>query len=449
MKKVHFLSIMLLLIATVQAQKVNKMYVKKPALGVHFTLTDFKTADLIRNSSLSSVVLNKLNSKPKQMTPGMAISYMQGLSNHVDVQARLAGSFLDLPVQGKPINNNDFFFAESDVSLLLKMVNDKNWVSPYISAGIGASLYKGSKFGAFIPVGAGIQVNFYNEAYLLLNAQYRLYTAAANNYHFFYSIGFAGNIAKPMEVAAVKPIAPIEMPKDTDGDGIFDKDDKCMSVAGVAKYQGCPVPDTDGDGINDELDKCINEAGVAKYQGCPIPDTDGDGVNDEEDKCVSQAGVARYNGCPVPDTDGDGVNDEEDKCKDVVGTAANQGCPVIAEAIIKKMEFAAKNVLFETGSAKLKVSSNKSLNEVVKILNDNKDLMLDIEGHTDNSGKADKNLTLSQSRATAVLAYLKAKGITEDRLTATGFGQEQPVADNKTAAGKQKNRRVELKLRSF
>ena len=68
---------------------------------------------------------------------------------------------------------------------------------------------------------------------------------------------------------------------DSDGDGIIDKNDKCPSVVGLERYQGCPIPDTDGDGINDEVDKCPSVAGLAKYEGCPIPDTDKDGVNDE------------------------------------------------------------------------------------------------------------------------------------------------------------------------
>jgi hypothetical protein len=81
---------------------------------------------------------------------------------------------------------------------------------------------------------------------------------------------------------------------DSDGDGISDPNDKCPTVVGVSRYDGCPIPDSDNDGINDELDKCPNQAGTAKYDGCPVPDTDNDGINDENDKCPTVAGTAKY-----------------------------------------------------------------------------------------------------------------------------------------------------------
>jgi OmpA-OmpF porin, OOP family len=215
----------------------------------------------------------------------------------------------------------------------------------------------------------------------------------------------------------------------------------------LASLQGCA--DGDSDGIADGDDKCPNQAGLAKYQGCPIPDTDGDGVNDEEDKCVNQKGVTRYQGCPIPDTDGDGINDEEDKCVDRKGTVANGGCPEIAKAIVDKIAYAAKNVFFATGSAKLLPKSYKGLDEVVKLLKEDESLLLDVSGHTDNTGKEEKNQILSENRAAAVKNYLVSKGIAESRLVSAGYGSSKPVADNKTAAGKAKNRRTELGVRNF
>jgi hypothetical protein len=108
---------------------------------------------------------------------------------------------------------------------------------------------------------------------------------------------------------------------DTDGDGIYDKDDACPEVAGLAAFNGCP--DTDGDGIEDSKDDCPNEAGLAELNGCP--DADGDGIADKDDKCPTVAGLASLNGCP--DADGDGVADADDKCPNVAGPAENQGCP--------------------------------------------------------------------------------------------------------------------------
>jgi OmpA-OmpF porin, OOP family len=228
---------------------------------------------------------------------------------------------------------------------------------------------------------------------------------------------------------------------------VLDADDSCPDVKGLASLKGCP--DTDGDGLADGDDACPTVAGTAKYKGCPVPDTDGDGINDEQDKCIDKPGVARYQGCPIPDGDGDGVNDEEDKCPTQAGPVSNSGCPEIAQTVVDKINYAAKNVFFATGSAKLLAKSYKPLNEVAKVMAEDPSLKLAIDGHTDNTGAAAKNQTLSDSRANAVMAYLKSKGVDESRMSATGYGQDQPVADNKTAAGRAKNRRVEMKVSNF
>jgi outer membrane protein OmpA-like peptidoglycan-associated protein len=235
---------------------------------------------------------------------------------------------------------------------------------------------------------------------------------------------------------------------DTDGDGIADDVDKCPTVAGLAKYNGCPIPDTDGDGINDELDKCPTVAGIAKYDGCPIPDSDGDGINDEEDKCPTVAGVAKYDGCPVPDRDNDGINDDEDKCPDIAGTAANNGCPDVPANLSKSIGLAAEGIYFGTGAnnAKLSTRSNAALDKVVAIMNENPGLKIRIEGHTDNVGNEDDLEDLSSARAKAVMDYLISKGISADRVSKEGFGGSQPIADNNTAAGRKKNNRIELRM---
>lgn len=229
---------------------------------------------------------------------------------------------------------------------------------------------------------------------------------------------------------------------DTDGDGINDEVDKCPTVAGIAKYEGCPIPDRDKDGVNDEVDKCPDQPGLEKYAGCPIPDTDKDGINDEEDKCPNEAGVAKYQGCPVPDKDNDGVNDEDDRCPDLAGPAENGGCPTLEAS-----KFNASNVQFVTGSSTLTAAAKKELDKAARILTEQyPQLKLEIAGHTDNTGKAESNVKLSQKRADAVKAYLTKKKIDVARMTATGYGQDQPIADNATKAGKAKNRRVEFKV---
>jgi outer membrane protein OmpA-like peptidoglycan-associated protein len=247
-----------------------------------------------------------------------------------------------------------------------------------------------------------------------------------------------------------KPYQATEVPAplDSDGDGIYDADDKCPNVAGLAKYNGCPIPDSDGDGINDELDKCPNVAGLAKYEGCPIPDSDGDGINDEEDKCPNQAGTAKYNGCPIPDKDGDGINDEEDKCPDIAGIAANNGCPEVPANVSKSLGTAAQSVTFGTGAKNTVITAkgNAALDRIVTIMNENPGLHIKVEAHTDNVGEEDANEDLSSAQAKAVVDYLVSKGIDESRISKEGYGETMPIADNNTAAGRAKNRRIEIKM---
>lgn len=250
-----------------------------------------------------------------------------------------------------------------------------------------------------------------------------------------------GGKEKPVYQAAATPLP---APVDTDGDGITDDLDKCPNQAGTAKYNGCPIPDTDGDGINDELDKCPGEAGTAKYNGCPIPDSDGDGINDELDKCPTQAGPANRNGCPITDRDNDGINDEEDKCPDVAGVAKNNGCPDVPPEVSKMLSSSAQNISFVTSSSKLSTASNTSLNQVVKVMNEHPEMKVSVGGHTDNTEKNAE--TLSESRANAIKTYLVSKGISADRIEIEGFGATMPIADNNTAAGRTKNRRVEIKV---
>ena len=421
---------------------------KRPALGVHFILNDFKTAASIRTKSFASVVRSKEYKQIKNMAAGLGLTYLQGLSNNIDFEGGLSGSFVDYPVPNKPLANQANLLLEAVGAANIKLTSDKYWVSPYVSLGLGAAKYKGY-YSAFVPAGLGLQVNLFDDAFILLNTQYRMPITENGAYHLYHSFGFAGNIGKERVAPAPPVVLPpvVEAPKDTDGDGVIDADDKCPAVAGIASLQGCP--DKDGDGITDADDKCPEIAGLVKYGGCPVPDTDKDGINDEQDKCNTVPGVARYQGCPIPDTDGDGVNDEDDKCINTAGPASNFGCPEIKQAVIDKINYAAKNIFFATGSAKLLAKSFKPLNDVVKLLGEDASLKLDIDGHTDSQGKPDKNQALSESRAAAVKAYLAGKGIDESRLTATGYGQDKPVADNKTAAGRAKNRRVELNAKNY
>ncbi len=289
---------------------------------------------------------------------------------------------------------------ELEGSLHLRALSDGHFLNPFLSAGVGVGRYNKS-FVPYAPLGIGLQMNIASESYVFLQGNYRLsFQDTKLDNSTFYSLGFATSIGtrKP------KTPPPPPVPVDTDGDGTPDVSDECPAVAGKAQFNGCP--DTDGDGVPDKNDKCPTVAGSAKYAGCPVPDTDKDGVNDDDDACPAVAGLARYKGCPIPDSDGDGVNDEEDRCPTVAGSKANRGCPEVKEEVKKRLSFAATAVQFETGKSTLKKTSGKILDEIVNILNEYPDYYMTIDGHTDNTGNAAKNLALSKQRANAVKRIL-------------------------------------------
>lgn len=256
---------------------------------------------------------------------------------------------------------------------------------------------------------------------------------------------------------------------DTDGDGIYDRDDACPEVAGLEAFNGCPdsdgdgiedgkdscpdqagskemngCPDSDGDGIADKDDACPNEAGIAALAGCP--DADGDGVADGQDQCPNEDGPSENNGCPWPDSDGDTVLDKDDQCPQVAGTVANNGCPEVTEEVQKQLNDYARTILFDTGKSSIKAESTSVMVDIIQILKEYPNAMFTVEGHTDSVGSAGLNQRLSESRANAVRDFLINEGIGSDRLTAVGYGEEKPIATNNTRAGRTQNRRVEINL---
>ncbi len=419
-------------------------YKKPHSLGISFYLSDFQTAADLRTYGLVSVLKEGNFFKTERMNPGLAVNYLTGLSKHLDFIGTLGGSFVDYPLKNQASSNTNSFLLETNASLNLKLLSDRYWVTPFVDFGVGASNFK-KYFAAFIPIGTGLQIKVSDGTFILINNQYRIPVTENASYHFYHSLGISSSIQAKKEPAPKV----VEIPEilDRDGDGIVDSLDACPDQAGLAALQGCP--DKDGDGIADKDDKCPDVAGLAKYQGCPIPDTDKDGINDEEDKCPNIPGVARYQGCPIPDTDKDGVNDEEDKCPNEAGPASNYGCPVIDVVIVEKVNKAAQNIFFSIGSAKLLPKSFTSLKGVVQIMKDNPSYKIDVDGHTSNTGGTALNQKLSESRANSVKQYLIDNGIDESRITATGYGEDRPIADNNTATGRAKNRRVEMHLKNY
>jgi uncharacterized protein (TIGR03382 family) len=250
------------------------------------------------------------------------------------------------------------------------------------------------------------------------------------------------------------PVCP-QGPEDVDG---FQDDD------------GCADPDNDADGLQDAQDRCPNQPetknGFEDEDGCPdeVPppppaDTDGDGLTDDQDRCPNEAedkdGFQDTDGCPELDNDKDGVADAADKCpgepETINGVDDGDGCPdqgkvkVLVEGekivILEKVYFATnKDVILQR--------SFSLLQQVAAVLRANPHITkVRVEGHTDSQGSDAANQDLSQRRANSVRKRLiEQEGIQANRLEAVGYGETKPVDTNKTAKGRENNRRVEFTI---
>jgi outer membrane protein OmpA-like peptidoglycan-associated protein len=154
-------------------------------------------------------------------------------------------------------------------------------------------------------------------------------------------------------------------------------------------------------------------------------------------------------GCPDNDNDKDGISDKNDKCPNEAetknGKEDEDGCPDLVRVEDGQIKILQK-VYFATGKATILEKSNELLNEVAAVIKAKPTIKVKIEGYTDNVGRKAKNLKLSQRRADAVKEYLIKAGVKEDILTAEGRGSANPIADNKTKAGRAENRRVEFHI---
>lgn len=257
---------------------------------------------------------------------------------------------------------------------------------------------------------------------------------------------------------------------DSDGDGVYDYLDECpatpegASVAAALERglelvnghspfvnaRGCLL-DTDEDGVPDYLDECPNTPAQARgfvdERGCEL-DTDKDGVPDWKDECPDtplEAGPTAVDarGCLL-DTDADGVPDYLDNCPTVAGDPDNHGCPVVKREIRNLLKKAMQGIQFETNKSVIKKVSYPILNQIAQTFIENPTFHVEVQGHTDNVGKPEYNMGLSDRRANAVRDYLIKQGVPEAQLEAHGYGDTMPIESNKTKAGRALNRRVEF-----
>ena len=358
------------------------------------------------------------------------------------------------------VNPGDLMYYGIDANVKYSFMNliKSKVIDPSLTLGGGYTFLGDSSFGTVNP-GAGLTFWFTENVGLALATTYKKAFASDTDAnvrsHFQHTAGITFQFGG----------------KDTDGDGIYDKDDACPEVAGLKQFNGCPdtdgdgiidgsdacpdvfglaafngCPDTDGDGIADKDDDCPEVAGLAAFRGCP--DTDGDGVADKDDKCPTVAGPKENGGCPILDADKDGVADKDDDCPTVAGLASNKGCPEVTTEVVENLKIQAKSVYFNSGKSSFKTGDAEtiaSLDAIKEILKNYPNAKWSIEGHTDSTGSDKLNQKLSEDRANAIKKVLIDNGIKSENLTAVGFGKAKPIASNKTKEGRAQNRRTEVR----
>jgi OOP family OmpA-OmpF porin len=388
---------------------------------------------------------------------------LQGSVNKIDKLVVFnQGTFGPVDSRGNTVYNpGDLMYYGIDATIkysFQELIKSKV-IDPSLSVGGGYTFFGDNSFGTVNP-GAGITFWFTDAIGLELGTKYKW--------------AVSPNDAKAYDRSVFQHTAGLVFKfggKDTDGDGIYDKDDACPDVAGLKQFNGCP--DTDGDGIVDASDACPTEFGLAALNGCPdrdgdgvadkddacpdvaglaalkgCPDTDGDGIADKDDKCPTVAGPKENGGCPFLDADKDGVLDKDDDCPTVAGPASNRGCPEVTTEALEDLKVQARAIYFNSGKATFKTGDKETparLDAIKEILKNYPNAKFSIEGHTDSDGSDKLNQKLSEERATAVMNALIERGVNVDNLVSKGFGESQPVATNKTAAGKAQNRRTEIR----
>ncbi|EHQ28630.1 OmpA family protein [Mucilaginibacter paludis] len=318
--------------------------------------------------------------------------------------------------------------------------HNKGFIQPYLTLGGGAIAYKPTVYNAatgasttfkpsdksnytefFIPVGAGLKFNVAPGVNIDLGYQVNFvnadnvdgYSTGSTNDKFSYGhvgLEFAlGKRSKP-QLATHNPVS-------------------SMRYEYLAKVRTLQSEVDAQKAENDRLRSDLNttNANLAATNAKLTQDSDGDGVPDLFDKCPNTPSGVKVDGagCPLP------------KAENVKVYITEEDKRVVKDAIA--------NLEFDLGKATIRAHSLPSLDKVAELLV-NKNFSLKLAGHTDNSGSAALNMRLSKERAEAIKTYLVSKGANASRIEATGYGMNQPIASNKTAAGRQQNRRVEFTL---
>ena len=388
----------------------------RPNLGLLITLGTLCIGGAVANAGemyLTPAVVYTDDDKQRQvddMAGGGQLSLGWVVSERVAVEAMAGYSWLS--------GVNDLKLWDTSLNMVVSFRPGKN-LSPYFIGGIGMtntdSLVMEAENTALATVGFGLRYQF-GDSPVSLRLQHRIrseFENAVTNGDRVTSLGLQFAFGRDKPVAA-----PPAEKRDGDGDndGVPDSRDACPgTLAGkTVDEHGCArVSDSDGDGVADEQDLCPNT-----YPGAPVD----------------------ASGCEL-DSDNDSVVDRQDRCPDTrsgVRVDVN-GCEIRAVINLPGVNFA-------TNSDRLLGGAEQVLADAAATLRKNKDLVVEVAGHTDSDGSAALNESLSERRAITVRDYLIDRGVNPGNLTVKGYGEAAPIADNATREGKARNRRVELRI---
>lgn len=469
---------------------------KKPSIALHYSLTDFET------------VLNNDLSKLSAMNGGYGLSYWQGMSRYVDLNASLnyTSSVYTFPVSSYSTDEKLFTFEANGIYKVLP--EDKYAVTPYLSAGAGMYSNIG-KIGLYIPVGLGLHINLKNEAFVFAESSYRFAMGSSTNNSLLFSIGvgtalFREKKTKPIQIAP----PPIVVPKPTTKTvAVWVKDEATgtplpkvevtLTAASGKQYSG--KTDKDGRltitdiskanyGVKGMLHDVVTESqnleasmfdnedptiSLILIHNDPRFTLVGKAVKKKDGEPVSGVNVSVKNksraSLSVVDSGDDGFFEAQLEAQSKFSISGKKAGFISnieemstmglerSETLYVKLELeieeakAGKQIVmnkifFETGKADLNTEASTDLDKLVNYLKDNPTAQLEIQGHTDNTGNAAINNKLSNDRAQSVVNYLILQGISNSRLSAKGYGSFQPIDTNATAEGRANNRRVEVKI---
>jgi len=489
---------------------------KLSTLVFHSFYNDFKTAQFMRTTSLQNVLDKGQWSEIGDMQMGFGFNYLKGISKKIDAIITIDGSSTDYLFKNGSTNGSSKFLFDANAALNIKLLTDSHTLVPYFSLGAGLSSYNG-KTGFYIPSGVGIQLNLFNEAYVLTNIQYRPALTSTVNNHFYYSIGIGTNIGKKkIKVIRVEEVT--TLPDVVKKESIIIIPSKDIDITAMDEATGQPLPyvevflngpegkrlsaSTDADGrvtfnkltpgeytvsgllnnINTSVqnikkgnfetnDNQINikithndprytlsVMVINKTKNIPEGGVDLSVTNETKHSIItrqSHTGDGIFNAQLEAESDFTLVGKKAEYISNIEristkGLNRSTTLYVKLELGIEEAKvgqsIVLNNIYYEAGKTDIDTAFSTDLDKLIQFLKDNSKTRLEIQGHTDNSGSLNLNNKLSQSRANSVVDYLTKNGIDKSQLIAKGYGPSLPAADNATAEGRTKNRRVVMKV---